>query len=159
MGNIYIISDLHFGHKNMALYRGFESVEEHDQTIIDNWNRVISKGDTVWILGDISMEKKTEYHKLGLLRGHKKVVLGNHDMCKPSHNEEMMRYVNSVAGAVTSKSGGYILTHIPVHPSELERFSRNIHGHLHSNSLDDPRYINVSCEVVNYTPVLLKEIL
>ena len=60
MGNTFIISDLHFGHRNMAFHRGFQSVEEHDQHIIDCWNNVVTKGDTVWILGDISMEKATE---------------------------------------------------------------------------------------------------
>lgn len=160
MGNVFIISDLHFGHRNMALHRGFKSVEEHDQHIIDCWNSVVTKGDTVWILGDVSMEKATEYHKLGLLKGHKKVVLGNHDMCKPSHNAEMLKYVNCVSGAVTNKSKGYILTHIPIHPNELEyRFKINIHGHVHEKNINDNRYVNVCCEVVNYTPKLLKEVL
>lgn len=159
MGNTFVISDLHFGHKNMALYRGFNSVEEHDQHIIDNWNNLVTKKDTVWVLGDISMEKATEYHKLGLLKGHKKVVLGNHDMCKPSHNKEMLKYVNAICGAVTNKSKGYILTHIPIHESELKRFNKNIHGHVHKNTIEDNRYVNVSCEVVNYTPVLLDTLL
>lgn len=30
MGNVYVISDLHFGHKYMAIRRGFKSVEDHD---------------------------------------------------------------------------------------------------------------------------------
>ena len=159
MGNIYVISDLHFGHRNMAYHRGFTSIEEHDQHIIDCWNSVAKKGDTVWILGDISRGKSSEYHKLGLLKGYKKVILGNHDLCKPTHNVELLRYVNSVGGAVTNKSKGYILTHIPIHPYELERFNVNIHGHVHTNTIDDSRYINVSCENVNYTPQLLNNLL
>ena len=143
----------------MAIHRGFQSVEEHDQHIIDCWNKVVKKGDTVWILGDISMEKATEYHKIGLLKGYKKVVLGNHDMCKPSHNAEMLKYVNAICGAVTNKSKGYILTHIPIHEFELERFRKNIHGHVHENTINDNRYVNVSCEAVNYTPVLLSDLL
>ena len=159
MGNTFIISDLHFGHRNMAFHRGFQSVEEHDQHIIDCWNNVVTKGDTVWILGDISMEKATEYHKLGLLKGYKKVVLGNHDMCKPSHNVEMLKYVNAICGAVTNKSKGYILTHIPIHEFELQRFKKNIHGHVHENTISDSKYVNVSCEVINYTPQLLSDLL
>ena len=159
MGNKFIISDLHFGHRNMAFHRGFQSVEEHDQHIIDCWNNVVNKGDTVWVLGDISMEKATEYHKLGLLKGYKKVVLGNHDMCKTSHNTEMLKYVNAICGAVTNKGKGYILTHIPIHEFELQRFKKNIHGHVHENTINDKRYVNVSCEVVNYTPQLLSDLL
>ena len=150
--SIYVISDLHFGHKNMAIRRGFETVEEHDQYIIDQWNKVITKRDVVWILGDITMERKQGYELLAQLKGTKKVVLGNHD--RPQDVPELLKYVNSVCGMVKLK--GIFLTHCPVHPSELDyRVSKNIHGHVHENSIDDPRYVNVSCENVDYTPQLL----
>lgn len=155
MGRIFIISDLHFSHTNMALKRGFTSVEEHDNHIVEQWNKVITKKDTVYILGDISMEKSAPYAFLDQLKGIKKVVLGNHDL--PKHVPELLKHVNSVGGMVKLKD--YILTHCPIHPSELDRFRANIHGHLHENSLDDERYINVSCEVVNYTPVLIDSLL
>lgn len=35
----------------------------------------------------------------------------------------------------------------------------NIHGHLHSKTIDSNRHINVSCEQIDYTPVKLKDIL
>lgn len=159
MGKLYVISDLHFGHKNMAIKRGFESVEDHDNHIISSWNSVVKKGDTIWILGDVSMEKASEYHKLYLLKGYKKVVLGNHDLCKVSHNSEMLKYVACICGAVTNKGKGYILTHIPIHPCELERFKVNIHGHVHSNTIPDHRYINVCCEAIDYKPVQLDSLL
>ena len=60
-------------------------------------------------------------------------------------------------GAVKYKD--CVLTHIPVHPSQFPRFRLNIHGHLHLKVIADTRYINVSCEQVNYTPVLLKNII
>jgi len=36
---------------------------------------------------------------------------------------------------------------------ERESWPVNIHGHLHANRIDDSRYINVSVEQINYTPV------
>lgn len=154
MLEIFTISDLHFSHRNMAIKRGFQDEIEHDNFIIKQWNRVVSKKDTVWILGDITMEKATPYILLNELNGYKKVVLGNHD--KPQHVPELLKYVNSVCGMVQYK--GFIFTHCPIHESEIHRFSKNIHGHIHENSLSDNRYINVSCEVVNYTPILINEI-
>ena len=154
MAEIFVISDLHLSHKNMAIKRGFKDEIEHDKFIIEKWNKVVSKKDTVWILGDITMEKATPYPLLYKLNGYKKVVLGNHD--QPQHVPELLKYVNSVCGMIKFK--GFILSHCPIHQSETDRFYINIHGHVHENSLTDNRYINVSCEVVNYTPVRLSSL-
>ena len=154
MSNVYVISDLHLSHLNMAKRRGFETIEEHDNYIIESWNSVINKKDTVWVLGDITMEKKDPYKLLSELKGVKNIVLGNHDL--PQHITELLRYTNKICGSFKYKN--CILTHIPVHHIELDRFTYNIHGHLHSDSLGDQRYINVSCEQVDYKPVLLNDL-
>jgi calcineurin-like phosphoesterase family protein len=58
-----------------------------------------------------------------------------------------------------------VCTHIPIHPQSL--LSRkypgrciNAHGHTHRNNVklpgtevDDPRYFNLSVEMIDYTPV------
>ena len=172
MSVVRFISDLHFGHTNIAVKRGFESEYEHDEHIIKCWNNVVTnKRDVTWILGDITMEKTTSYVLLRKLNGIKKVILGNHD--RPGHVPELLKYVNHVGGM--QKYKGYILTHCPIHPYELSRFSANIHGHTHdkhimTNSWDfnsttrtldhvqDTRYINVCCEQIGYTPKTLKEL-
>lgn len=157
MGNVRFISDTHFGHKNMAIKRGFSSAEEMNDYIIKKWNSVVNKKDVTYLLGDVSMESKNFYYLLDSLNGVKNVILGNH--CRRQDIPEMLKYVNSVAGMIDYKDN-YILTHCPVHPSQLAfRYSYNIHGHVHENSLDDPRYINVSCEVVDYTPKLITELI
>ena len=48
---------------------------------------------------------------------------------------------------------GYWLTHVPMHPECMSRARGNVHGHLHANTIPDPRYLNVSVECVDYTPV------
>jgi len=149
--SVFFISDLHFGHENMAIKRGFSCSGEMNEHIIKCWNSVIDKRDMVYILGDITMEKTLDYPLLNRLKGDKNVVLGNHD--QRQHVTELLKYVNSVSGMINYK-GVYILTHCPIHPCELDfRFKYNIHGHVHENSLPDKRYINVSCEEVNYTPI------
>ena len=96
------------------------------------------------------MEKKN-YEILSRLKGQIDVVLGNHD--QKQHVREMLKYVNSVAGIIDYKKT-VIFTHCPIHPSQLEfRYKYNIHGHVHENSIDDSRYINVCAEMINYTPI------
>lgn len=151
--SVFFISDLHLGHENMAIKRGFSCADEMNEHIIGCWNSVVNKKDITYILGDITMERKRDYPLLDLLKGEKIVVLGNHD--RRQDVRELLKYVNSIAGMINYK-GTHILTHCPIHPSELEyRFKFNIHGHVHENTLDDIRYINVSCEAINYTPIKL----
>ena len=151
--NVYFISDTHFGHKAMALKRGFSCVEEHDEHIIDMWNKTVHKKAVVYLLGDITMEK-ANYEILDRLLGFKKVVLGNHDLGK--HVKFLLNHVNSASGMIKFK--GFALTHCPIHPIEFSRFKGNIHGHRHERSIYDSRYFNVSCEALDYTPISFEEI-
>jgi calcineurin-like phosphoesterase family protein len=61
---------------------------------------------------------------------------------------------------------GMILSHIPVHESNLYRFGTNIHGHLHSNRIMiekdgkreiHPSYFNVSVEQIDFRPILFED--
>lgn len=49
------------------------------------------------------------------------------------------------------------LSHCPLHPNEL-RGKKNIHGHVHFQSIPDSRYFNTSLENINYTPINVEEI-
>ena len=175
MSIVRFIADLHLGHTNMALKRGFSTVEEHDEYIIEKWNSVVHKRDVTYILGDVTMEKSSPYELLNRLNGVKHVVLGNHD--RRQDVKKLLEYVDSVAGMVQYK--GIMLTHCPIHPMELDyRFNKNIHGHIHdkivtkeisaypphdcsivgSQITPDERYICVSCEQVDFTPKTLEEL-
>jgi len=156
-GIVRFIADLHFGHQNMAKRRGFDSVEAHDEHIIQEWNKVVDKRDVTYILGDITMEKKAPYHLLKRLNGIKHVILGNHDR-RQDVPDLWMNNVESVAGMYQYK--GFFLTHCPIHPKELtyREVRGNIHGHIHDSEVGEPGYYCVSCERVNYKPITLKEL-
>lgn len=160
MSIVRFIADLHLGHTNMALHRGFSSVEEHDEHIIAKWNSVVTKRDVTYILGDVTMEKSAPYPLLDRMNGVKHIVLGNHDRRQDA--KRLLQYAESIAGMIQYK--GVMLTHCPIHPMELDyRFNKNIHGHIHEkvvllNGSPDPRYICVSCEQVDYTPKSLQEL-
>jgi calcineurin-like phosphoesterase family protein len=152
----FVIADLHLGHRKIiefeAAYRPFATIEEHDAEIARRWNATVRQKDTVWVLGDVFLGRDN-HGIIGALHGIKKLVMGNHD-CYPM--EIYQKYFSKIFGATTY--GDCILTHVPVHPCQLEsRFRRNVHGHMHSKKLDDPRYVCVSAEQINLTPILLEE--
>ena len=54
---IWFTSDTHFGHIKDFLWspRGFNSIEEHDEIIIKNWNELVAPEDEVYHLGDVML--------------------------------------------------------------------------------------------------------
>lgn len=167
MANIFITSDPHFGHANILKFeredgtrlRPFASVEEMDNTIVERHNAIVKPSDKVYILGDIAM-KRTFIAVAGRLNGHKRLVRGNHDIFRTKDYlpffEEIYAY---------RKLENLFLSHVPVHPSSLRYDWFNVHGHIHNNLTDEEhvriygaRYINVSTEVTNYTPLAFEEV-
>lgn len=163
MSNIFLISDTHFGHANSLKFLNedgsrvrphWEDVDVMNEDMINRWNNVVGPNDKVYHLGDVVINRR--YLSLvERLNGRKELVLGNHDIFDTS---DFLKYFKRVHGSV--KLDNLVLTHIPVHPEMLPRWSLgNVHGHVHCISLTDPRYRNVSVEVINYTPVPFDDIL
>lgn len=158
MPNIFFIGDTHFGHENIIVfdaikpYRPFASIEEHDEELVKRWNSVVRKSDIVWHLGDFCFGREN-LAVAARLNGDKRLVLGNHDHYPI---DDYLIHFSRLYGCV--KLEGKLLTHIPVVGSQLERFRFNVHGHLHTHVLDDRRYVNVSVEQINLTPISLEEI-
>lgn len=78
MSNVYLISDLHLGHKNIANHRKCVSSEEENYWILrDNWHKVVTKRDTVYMLGDVCFTED-RLRDLSLWAGRKILIAGNH---------------------------------------------------------------------------------
>ena len=159
----FLIGDTHFGHSNILTFkkqdgsplRVFDNIYEHDEYLIYKWNLVVKPEDKVYHLGDVGFRNFTVLNQiLSRLNGSKILIKGNHDNMKLS---QYAQHFKDIRGShVLDK---FILTHIPIHPDSLSRWVGNIHGHMHSNSLPDSRYINVSVEQLNdYTPIDFEEI-
>ncbi len=154
MSNKYVISDLHFGHKNVHKFRTqFESEADHRSHIIERWNDTVLKGgDTVYVLGDAAFTLDG-LESFGKMKGKKILVRGNHDDLSIHH---YLAYFDEVYGIIKYKRAW--LSHAPVHPQEL-RGLWNVHGHVHFKTIPDSRYINVSPEEIGYAPILLPDLI
>lgn len=172
MTNIWVISDTHFGHKNILTFRDdngelirgkhFADIEAHDEFMIAKWNSVVRPQDHVYHLGDFSISRASLASVGPRLLGHKRLVRGNHDIYKTK--EYLDAGFKEIYGVRVFPKHNIILSHIPLHPGSLRsRQWRNIHGHLHGNVVrkddgtPDPMYQCVSVEHTNYAPVLIME--
>lgn len=154
MGNTFIISDMHFGHKNIISYenRPFNNVDEMDKAIIDNWNKTVTTEDTVFILGDVSFYNKDKTKEIvSSLKGKKILILGNHDKAKTSTWWKETGFEEVISYPIILDEF-YILSHEPVYLSKNMPYA-NIHGHIHHLKYEDIQYFNVSVECINYTPI------
>lgn len=79
---VWFTSDLHLSHNKPFLYgpRGFKNIQEHDETIIKNWNKVVRPNDRIYVLGDLMLnDNEAGIEKIKQLKGQIYVVRGNHD--------------------------------------------------------------------------------
>ena len=76
----WFTADTHFNHKKIIEYsnRPFTSVEEMDETLIQNWNNVVrNEDDVVYHLGDFCFGNPWPY--IDRLNGFIKIIPGSHD--------------------------------------------------------------------------------
>lgn len=140
MTTVWFGSDFHWGHKNIQKFRKEVESEEHNRKRIKTeWNATVGKNDHIYLLGDIAFTMDT-VKELDELKGTKFLVRGNHDELDTS---VYLKYFKEVYGL--KKYKGMWLSHPPIHPKEL-RNKMSIHGHVHYDTVDDPRYLNVCPE-------------
>lgn len=150
MSSVWVTSDTHFGHANIIKYAGrpFDSVEDMNEALVENWNSVVKQGDKVYHLGDVTMNSKS-LDILSRLNGRKVLIKGNHDIQKLKFYTP---HFYDIRGS--HELAGFIMTHIPVALEQSARYpDGNIHGHLHEKTMDNPWYVNVCVEQTNYTPI------
>lgn len=134
--------------------RSFTSVEEMNETMISNWNRVVTPQDKIYHLGDVGMWEDDINKILPRLNGKKTLIAGNHDILDTKF---YAKYFKNQRGVKVIDN--MVLTHVPIHTASLEfRWHLNIHGHIHDRVIMDTRYKNVCVEAIGYTPISIDEI-
>lgn len=169
---IYVCSDTHFNHANILKYeptsRPFETIEEMNNTIIKNWNSVVTEEDTVYVCGDMFMGPLDKINKiLDQLNGKIILVRGNHDT--KNRLEYFKEYGIEVKDIdyISYKGRFFILCHFPIASEEFINMVRKdnsevvvLYGHVHSNAPTgyvDGTY-HVGMDTNNLTPISLEQI-
>lgn len=165
MNEKFFIGCTHFFHTNMLKFvkddgsrcRPFDSLEEMHEYMIKKWNSVVKPKDYVYHLGDVTFQYHGAFNNLmSRLNGQKRLIIGNHD--KIWNPSLQMAFVKAELWKGFSE-GNFTCSHIPLPWQHLRDGEFNVHAHVHWRSLTDPHYLNVSCEVRDYTPVHYDEII
>lgn len=152
--NIWFISDTHFHHENIIKYcnRPFTNVQEMDEYMIQEWNKLVQPPDHVYHLGDVMMPKRMS-SILQKLKGKLRLIIGNHDNFQSKYYgrfEKMMLWRNW-------KEQGFTCSHIPL-PVDQLKYGICVHGHIHTNLKEGP-YINLCVEQTGYKPVHMDSVI
>lgn len=139
MSNIWLTSDTHFNHNKDFIYkeRGFNSVEEMNQKIVENWNTLIQDDDIVYHLGDVYMgaDHDAAINIISSLKGRKFLAYGNHDSDVKIQKMKENNIFEDIQMGYRIKKGKkhYILTHYPTIVENGDNtFAVSVHGHTHA---------------------------
>lgn len=161
MRDVWLISDTHFGHRNIIRYgeRPFSTVEEMDRALVERWAGVVKPDHKVYHLGDVGGRSATELGRyMDALPGRKVLIKGNHDTLSLSAYQAHFKDVRAthLLGTGRDDVTHLLLSHVPVHQESIKVGWVNVHGHRHQKGSPEGPYLSVSVEMVGYTPVSLE---
>lgn len=165
---LWLISDTHFGHKNIIKFQ--QRPETHEEIMLSEWVWRVREGDQILHLGDVFMGKQGNPKRwaaiLSRMPGEKYLIKGNHDKATDALYE--------LAGFTIIDPFVHfplLFSHKPATVNSVFNswmWETNIHGHIHGNVLGqnpaDPEddciipgknYLNVSVEVTDFKPIAL----
>lgn len=143
-------------HSNIIEYcdRPFNSTEEMNEKLIENWNKVVGKQDRVFMMGDFALCGKEKIIEIGKrLKGKKILILGNHEGASLKTYYEAGFEMISKYPILFNEF--FILSHEPQYVQEDGVYA-NIFAHVHTNPMYksvSSRSFCTSAERINYTPI------
>ena len=169
----FFTSDTHFGHANIIRLcnRPFQNVEEMNEVLIENWNKVVSKDDTVFHLGDFAFGGSSVWNSIiPRLNGHINLIIGNHD--RKNLRQGYMSYFDMVVPQlqIEIEDNSIYLNHYPfLCYGGSYRGVWQLFGHVHSGPRADgldisrlrvllPTQYDVGVDNNNFTPISYREI-
>lgn len=181
---IFFSADLHFFHRNLCrgtsqwgpsnMVRDFDTLEQMNEVIIDNINRVVSKNDTFYILGDFCFGGIKNYmmrERINCSNVH--YICGNHSNKHGQEYDPIMPNGKNVSSLFLSY-GFYkeifhnktrmVLFHYPINSwNDMSSGSIHLFGHCHSTPenrfFNGGKSMDVGLDGNNLMPYAIDEIM
>lgn len=166
----YYIADTHFGHANIIKlsHRPFNTINEMDETLINNWNSKVTDDDDIYILGDFSYKSKDPVAYLKRLKGKKHLIVGNHDslLLKDPNSKDYFVEIADMK-MITDNGTQIVLCHYPL--VEWNGYYKGVlhfYGHVHNTFYNETtKYArsmknayNIGVDIIGFEPCSLTEI-
>ena len=128
-----------------------------DEALIKNWNDVVTRKDTTYIIGDFAWRDHAKY--FNSLNGKKILVKGNHDKMPQVVYDNFTRIYTGIADIKIDKQK-ITLCHFPMYSWNCSVHGAwHLHGHTHNSPFKHPGLaINVGVDMWDYKPVSWKVI-
>ncbi len=174
---IYYISDTHLD--DQAIFdkckRPFSSLDEMKNVIISNWNKKVTDDDTVYVLGDIVKDDEPKsLDTFRLLKGHKHLIVGNHDhkLLKDIEESNIFESIKFI-DVIIDSDFKVCICHYPLMDwMEFNRGGLFVYGHIHNKTpkngiayaeikdyYKDKKAYNCGVDVTGFEPRTLKELM
>ena len=149
---VFVTSDTHFGHKNIcrgvtewrlpdgsvpiAQTRDFSTIEQMNETIVNNINSVVGQDDVLIHLGDWSFSGIENIQKFRdrIICKEIPLILGNHDTHIENNRDNVQELFTSVNHytKLMYKFKTFVLFHYPIASYDgLNKGHIHLHGHVH----------------------------
>lgn len=159
--DIWLWSDIHFGHGNIIKYsnRPYPNRQLMDQCLIGNYLNVVKPQDICIFGGDIGFMKPHDInHILKQLPGYKIQIIGNHDLERDGTQYDLAFDETHLCMVIDVPNPDFdvqlLLTHYPM--DNVPDGCYSVHGHIHTNIVPGDKHMNMCVEHTNYQPKHLK---
>ena len=158
---IYFTADTHFGEerKIFSSRRPFDTTDEMDQTMIHNWNKIVSKDDIIFHLGDFG-----NYEMVEKLNGRIYLILGNNERKDIDSNKITLDklkelFYNVIEDDIIYRNFNNLNIAMMHKPENYDKSCFNLFGHIHGRQMIKPFGIDVGVDCHHFRPISIDDIL
>jgi len=156
----FFVADEHYGHENIVKKYGrdcFSSIEEHDETLIMNHNKIVEKSDITIHAGDFTLlHNKEKIYKNYINR-----LKGNHIFLRGSHDYWLPKTHQSIWEKEFKDPDAFIVVcHYAMrHWARSHYNSYQVYGHAHNGLPTEGKQWCISINTNLYYPYSLDQII
>ena len=145
----YYIADMHLFCKSQTQEgrlnfdnRPFQNTAEMHQHFLEEWNKQITNGDTIYILGDMSLRGRNDelIALVAQLKGKKILIKGNHDDLSDYRYKQLFHEIcdyKEITDCIGGTAYKLVLSHYPILMwNGQHKGAILLYGHTHTSAED-----------------------